>query len=93
MDSIFDFVLKQIPLNVLTLLGILAVLIIELKWTLPELKRLTSEVSKTNGSVQRLNIWQSGHEKQDDERHEENTENLRDIKAELRDLGKEQRRQ
>jgi hypothetical protein len=86
MDILFEKLFSLVPLSTLTfLLNVLTIGILYLGIR-PWLMELATQVTKTNGSVTNLNAWRVAHDKQDDERHDEQSAHLRDIKDELRDL-------
>jgi hypothetical protein len=86
METLIEMLLKTVPLNSLTLVGTITILCV-LVWNIrPQLAQLTEQVKATNGSVRDLKTWREGHDKQDDQRHEENLETLKEMNGAIRDL-------
>jgi len=69
MDFIFDLIRELPKLNLLVNLTVLYILVYHV---LPEVK-------KSNGRLTKMETWQVGHEKQDDERHEQVLSWLKDV--------------
>lgn len=86
MDFLLELLVKTVPMNSLTLVGTITILCV-LIWNIkPQLAQLTEQVKLTNGSVRDLKAWREGHDKQDDQRHEENLETLKEMNTTMRDL-------
>lgn len=80
MEVLMQEVLKDVSLTSLNLL--LTLLVIFILWKggkllVSKLSELTDQVKLTNGNVIMLKTWKDEHDKQDTERHQEVTDQLR----------------